>query len=66
LSEGEQQQWQAFCRQRLSQAEYGAPNTLADFTQALDAVFDGVPAGQQAVLSEWRNYAEQLRQRYAL
>ena len=66
LSEAERQQWQVFCRQRLSQAEYGAPNTLADFTQALDAVFDGVPSEQQAVLSEWRNYAEQLRQRYAL
>jgi exodeoxyribonuclease-1 len=66
LSEGELQQWQTFCRQRLSLAEYGAPNTLADFTQALDAIFEGVPAGQQAVLSEWRNYAEQLRQRYAL
>ena len=62
----EQQRWQTFCRQRLTLAEYGAPNTLADFHTALAEVFDSATADQQAVLCAWRDYAEQLRQRYAL
>ena len=66
LSGAEQQRWWAFCQQRLSRPEYGAPNTLADFTQALTDIFARVPVEQQALLAEWRAYAEQLRQRYAL
>ncbi len=66
LTAQEQQRWQTFCRQRLTLAEYGAPNTLADFHTALAEVFDSATAEQQAVLCAWRDYAEQLRQRYAL
>lgn len=66
LSGEEQQRWWAFCQQRLSLPEYGAPNTLGGFTQALVDIFAAVPAEQQAVLAEWRDYAEQLRRRYAL
>lgn len=66
LTAQEQQRWQTFCRQRLTLAEYGAPNTLADFHTALAEVFDSATADQQAVLCAWRDYAEQLRQRYAL
>ena len=66
LTAQEHQRWQTFCRQRLSLADYGAPNTLVDFHAALAELFDSATAEQQAVLSAWRDYAEQLRQRYAL
>lgn len=62
----EQQRWRTFCQQRLSQPEYGAPNTLAQFEQALTEVFASADAGQQAMLQEWRAYAEKLRQQYDL
>ncbi|WP_394236238.1 exodeoxyribonuclease I [Pseudomonas anguilliseptica] len=66
LNAQEQQRWRTFCQQRLSQPEYGAPNTLEQFNQALAAVLPDIGAEQQAILREWRDYAEQLRQRYAL
>lgn len=66
LNVAEQQRWRTFCQQRLSLAEYGAPNTLADFSQALADIFETLPAEQQAILAQWREYAEQLRRRYEL
>lgn len=66
LSEEEQQRWWTFCQQRLQHAEYGAPNTLGQFTQALDSLFEGLAPPQQAILQAWREYAAQLQQRYAL
>ena len=66
LSEEEQQRWRTFCQQRLQQPEYGAPNTLGQFTQALDAIFDGLDPAQQGILQAWREYAAQLQQRYSL
>lgn len=66
LSTEEQQRWRNFCQQRLTQPEFGAPNTLASFEQALGELFDSASAAQQALLAEWRDYAQQLRQRYAI
>nr|WP_298144974.1 exodeoxyribonuclease I [uncultured Pseudomonas sp.] len=66
LTEQERQRWQTFCGQRLTHAEYGAPNTLADFQAALQEVLVSATPGQQAMLGEWRGYAEQLALRYAL
>ncbi len=66
LSAEEQQRWRTFCQQRLSRPEYGAPNTLEQFERALAEVFAGLDAAQQGVLLEWREYAERLRQHYAL
>lgn len=66
LSEAEQARWRVFCQQRLNRPEYGAPNTLEQFEQAMAEVFAGVNAGQQAVLVAWREHAERLRQQYAL
>lgn len=66
LSAEEQQRWRVFCQQRLQQPEYGAPNTFGQFTQALDALFDDLAPAQQEILQEWREYAAQLQQRYAL
>ena len=66
LSVEEQQRWRTFCQQRLTQPEYGAPNTLEQFNQALAGVLSESDSVQQAILLEWRDHAEQLRQRYAL
>jgi exodeoxyribonuclease I len=66
LNSEEQQRWRAFCQQRLSQSEQGAPNTLEQFTQALNELYTGASAQQQAILLAWRDYAGQLRQRYQL
>lgn len=61
----EQQRWSEFCQRRLTQAEYGAPNTLAQFEHALQAVQPTLNVTQQSLLQAWREYAEQLRLRYA-
>ncbi|SDG49227.1 Exodeoxyribonuclease I subunit C [Pseudomonas benzenivorans] len=66
LSSAEQQRWRTFCQQRLTRPEYGAPNTLASFEAALKEIFDKATVVEQAVLSEWREHAQQLRLRYAL
>jgi exodeoxyribonuclease-1 len=66
LSTEEQQRWRIFCLQRLTLPEFGAPNTLASFELALGELFDSASADQQALLAEWRDYAQQLRQRYAI
>lgn len=66
LSEAERGRWREFCRQRLSAPEWGAPNTLASFEAALLEALDKSSAAQQLVLGEWREYVQQLRQRYAL
>ena len=66
LSVEEQQRWRTFCQQRLTQPEYGAPNTLEQFNQALADVLPESDSAQQAILLEWRDHAEQLRQRYTL
>ncbi|MEX6501788.1 exodeoxyribonuclease I [Pseudomonas zhanjiangensis] len=66
LDVAERQRWQVFCQQRLTRPEYGAPNTLDGFEAATEELFATASAEQQAVLAEWRDYARQLRLRYAL
>ncbi len=53
LSATQQQQWQDFCRARLSRAEYGAPNTLDNFAAAMEA---GKSRAGQCQRSAWRVY----------
>ncbi|MES2821562.1 MAG: exodeoxyribonuclease I [Pseudomonadota bacterium] len=66
LNPAEQQAWYEFCRQRLSTPQCGAPNTLAGFDAALQAILDQAPGSVPAVLHEWQVYVGQVRQRYAL
>jgi len=66
LNNEEQQRWREFCQRRLTQPEYGAPNTLAQFEQALMAAQPTADASQQSLLHAWGEYAEQLRQRFTL
>ena len=66
LTVEEQQRWHAFCRQRLSDTQSGAPNTLQSFTEALvKASLSATPA-QLEVLRLWQDYALQLRGRFGL
>ncbi|MDB6145672.1 MAG: exonuclease [Pseudomonas sp.] len=66
LTVEEQQRWHAFCQTRLSSAESGAPNTLQSFTEALVKSSLSATAAQLKVLSQWQDYAEQLRARFGL
>jgi len=66
LSDVEQVRWREFCRLRLSEPEWGAPNTLVSFETALQELLDKSSVTQQLVLAEWREYEKQLRRRYAL
>ncbi|MCU1715712.1 exodeoxyribonuclease I [Pseudomonas sp. 5P_3.1_Bac2] len=66
LNQQEQQQWEQFCRLRLSDEQYGAPNTISQFEQALEELFDNGSAEQQAILSVWREYVQALRVTYGL
>ena len=66
LNEKEQQQWFEFCRQRLTNEAMGAPHTLASFETALAEALGRADGAQQGLLSEWRIYAEGLKQRLEL
>lgn len=66
LNVDERQQWESFCRNRLSHEEYGAPNTLPAFEAALEACRQEQGGTLPAVLAAWRDYAAELRQRYSL
>jgi exodeoxyribonuclease-1 len=66
LTVEEQQRWHGFCQARLSNAESGAPNTLQSFTEALVKSSLSATPAQLKVLSQWQDYAEQLRARFGL
>ncbi len=64
LSEEEQERWRKFCRQRLSEASWGAPNTLAQFHEALASSFPNATPEQAQVLGEWQQHAQYLCARF--
>lgn len=66
LSFEEQQRWQLFCQQRLSDPEWGAPNTLTSFLESAAQMYPTATPFQQEVLDEWRNHVELLRNRLNL
>ncbi len=66
LSAAEFQHWEAFCRQRLSDPEFGAPNTLARFYTDLEQLRTNCPAEQLPLLQQWQTYAQALQVRLAL
>lgn len=66
LSEEEQQRWRTFCQQRLTEAAWGAPNTLADFTGHLMKCLPNATAAQRQVLEQWQDYALSLCERFNL
>lgn len=66
LNGEEQKRWEDFCRQRLTHAEWGAPNTLASFETDLAQYLTGAADAQRVILEAWGAHARHLRQRYAL
>ena len=66
LDEEEQQRWKLFCQQRLSDVDYGAPNTLESFNKARLELDVSATSFQRQVLDEWQEYADTLRQRLSL
>lgn len=62
----EQQRWLEFCRQRLTKPEYGAPNTLDSFSEAMAQLRANATAEQGQVLDQWQAYACSLRERLGL
>lgn len=64
LTPEETLRWERFCQQRLTQPEFGAPNTLQQFYAALQALQGSVTAEQQVLLQQWAAHANALRQRY--
>ncbi|MES2870163.1 MAG: exodeoxyribonuclease I [Pseudomonadota bacterium] len=66
LNEQEQERWQLFCQQRLSDPTMGAPITLDDFTQAVDELSRSATPAQLKLLGEWQRYAQGLSRRLGL
>jgi len=64
LSTQEQLQWQQFCRRRLSEPAWGAPNTLAQFEQDMQSFLASATPAQQELLQLWHHYGQRLRERY--
>ena len=63
LNEQEQERWKLFCQQRLSDARWGAPNTVQAFDQACEQWSQNAADGTLEVLQEWREYVALLRKR---
>ncbi|WP_275545882.1 MULTISPECIES: exodeoxyribonuclease I [unclassified Pseudomonas] len=66
LSPDEGQRWVDFCRQRLSDPQFGAPNTLGQFRAALEQSRLGCSPRQLQLLQQWQAYAEELQARFAV
>ncbi|MFJ2363001.1 exodeoxyribonuclease I [Pseudomonas sp. NPDC087697] len=66
LNDKEHERWRLFCQQRLSDARWGAPNTLQGFNEATAQWSLSATTIQLQVLDEWREYADSLRKRLGL
>ncbi|MFK7606390.1 MULTISPECIES: exodeoxyribonuclease I [unclassified Pseudomonas] len=66
LSVQEQQRWQLFCQQRLSDPAKGAPLTLEGFMMAAQELSRSATPAQLKLLDEWQRYALRLGRRIGL
>ncbi|MGE8069050.1 exodeoxyribonuclease I [Pseudomonas sp. NPDC089569] len=66
LSFEEQERWKEFCRKRLTNTEWGAPNTLESFVETAAQLTLTATPFQQEVLNEWQQYVQGLRSRLNL
>jgi len=66
LTPEERQRWYAFCQQRLSQPQWGAPNTLGDFQQAHLQAWERADEAGRRVLEAWQVHARNLQQQFAI
>lgn len=63
LTEQEQQRWQQFCQQRLTDPAFGAPLTLSQFNEAAQSLSRSATPTELRLLDEWQHYANGLSQR---
>ncbi|HDS1057408.1 exodeoxyribonuclease I [Pseudomonas putida] len=66
LTPEERQRWYGFCQQRLSDPQWGAPNTLGDFEQARQQAWVGADEAGRRVLEAWQLHARQLQEHYSI
>ena len=66
LTAAEGECWRDFCRRRLNDAAWGAPNTLEGFNVQLEQLLVQADSEHRSILLAWREYARQLRERYAM
>ncbi|MGY2341014.1 exodeoxyribonuclease I [Pseudomonas sp. SDO5532_S415] len=66
LSFEEQERWRIFCQKRLSDPEWGAPNTVESFIEAAAQLALTATSFQQEVLDQWHEYVQDLRKRLNL
>ncbi|WP_409312894.1 exodeoxyribonuclease I [Pseudomonas putida] len=66
LTGEERQRWYGFCQQRLSDPQWGAPNTLGDFEKARQQAWGGADEAGRRVLEAWQLHARQLQERYSI
>lgn len=66
LSSEEQTLWYQFCRQRLSDGSFGAPNTLDQFEAGIQQLLVTATPAQQQLLQQWHEYGQGLREHYGL
>lgn len=66
LNGEERQRWFAFCQQRLSDPQWGAPNTLGDFEQARQVAWAGADEVGRRILDAWQVHAQALREQFAI
>ncbi|MCB2251706.1 exodeoxyribonuclease I [Pseudomonas chlororaphis] len=66
LSGQERETWKTFCRQRLSDPQWGAPNTLESFNRASAELVVNATSIQRQVLDEWQAYCRSLALRLGL
>ncbi|NIE74981.1 exodeoxyribonuclease I [Pantoea sp. Ap-967] len=62
----ERQRWFGFCQQRLSDPQWGAPNTLGDFEQARQAAWANADEAGRRVLEAWQVHARERAEQYAI
>jgi exodeoxyribonuclease-1 len=63
LTTTERKRWFEFCQVRLQDPEFGAPNTLASFSQALVELLPTATSEQLNILHQWQHYVDALRER---
>jgi exodeoxyribonuclease-1 len=66
LNSEERQRWYAFCQQRLSDPQWGAPNTLGDFEQARQRAWESADEAGRRVLDAWQEHASKLKTQFAI
>ncbi|MFV7436305.1 exodeoxyribonuclease I [Pseudomonas sp. SAR267] len=66
LNSEERQRWYGFCQRRLSDPQWGAPNTLGDFEQARLSAWANADEAGRRVLAAWQAHARNLAEQFAI